>query len=108
MKVSTCGFEQEYDGRFGMDAMPDEQGVILTPSAGKFALLTPVDSIVIQCTLSQPFAGNVSMPRVDPAATLIVSPQAAALMSAWTAEVVESGPRTVPGDGVPFSAVYMH
>ena len=32
-----------------MDAIPDAQGVIRTPSAGKFALLTPVDLIVIQC-----------------------------------------------------------
>jgi hypothetical protein len=44
----------------------------------------------------------------DPAVTRIVSPQAAALMSACTAVVVESGPRTVPGDGVFASAVFIH
>jgi hypothetical protein len=40
--------------------------------------------------------------------TVIVSPQAAALMSFWSAVPVESGPRTVPVDGVLASAVFMH
>ena len=70
-------------------------------------MLTPVDLIVIQWALSQFFAGSVIVPRLDPAVTRIVSPQAAALTSACTAAVVESGPRTVPGDGVPLTGVYM-
>jgi hypothetical protein len=78
------------------------------PSSGKLALLTPVDLIVIQCALSQPFAGRLSVLSVDPAVTRIVSPHAAAVMSACTAEVVESGPRTAPGEGVPLTGVYMH
>lgn len=91
----------------GMDAIPDQQGVIRTPSAGKLALLTPVDLIVIQWALSHFLAGRVIVPRLEPAATRIVSPQAAALISACTADVVESGPRTVPGEGVPLTGVYM-
>jgi hypothetical protein len=64
--------------------------------------------MVIQCALSQPFAGNVMLLNVEPAATKIVSPHAAVLMSACTAEVVESGPRTTPGEGVALTGVYMH
>ena len=62
--------------------MPDQHGVMRTPSAGKLALLTPVDLIVIQWALSHFFAGSEIVPRLDPAVTRIVSPQAAALMSA--------------------------
>ena len=78
-----------------------------TPSAGKFELLTPVDAIVIQCALSHFLAGNVMVPSDEPAATRTVSPQAAALISACTAAVVESGPCTAPGEGVPLRGVYM-
>jgi len=78
------------------------------PSGGKLALPTPVDLIVIQWALSQPFAGRLSVLRVDPAVTRMVSPHAAAVMSACTAAVVESGPRTAPGEGVPLTGVYMH
>src|SRR5690348_6559743 len=91
-----------------MEAIPDQQGVIRTPSAGKLELLTPVDWIVIQCALSQPLAGSVMVPMLEPAATRMVSPQAAALMSFCNAVVEESGPRTVPGDGVPLTVVYIH
>ena len=91
-----------------MEAMPDQHGVIRTPSAGKLALLTPVDLMVIQCALSHPLAGSVRVLRLEPAVTRMVSPQAAALMSACTAAVVESGPRTVPGEGVPLTGVYIH
>ena len=108
LNVSTCGLEHGYAGRFGIEAIPDQQGVIRTLSAGKFALLTPVDSIVIQCALSQPFAGSVTLLIVEPAATKMVSPQAAALISVCNADVVESGPRTVPGEGVALTGVYMH
>lgn len=90
-----------------MEAIPDQQGVMRTPSAGKLALLTPVDLIVIQWALSHFLGGRVIVPRLEPAATRIVSPQAAALISACTADVVESGPRTVPGEGVPLTGVYM-
>lgn len=70
-------------------------------------MLTPVDLMVIQWALSHFLAGNVIVPRLEPAATRMVSPHAAALTSACTAAVVESGPRTVPGDGVPLTGVYM-
>jgi hypothetical protein len=82
LNVNTCGLGQEYAGRFGIDAMPDQQGVMRTPSAGKLALLTPVDLMVIQWALSHFFAGRVIVPRLEPAVTRMVSPQAAALMSA--------------------------
>lgn len=70
-------------------------------------MLTPEDLIVIQWALSHFFAGRVSVPRLEPAATRMVSPHAAAFMSVCTAAVVESGPRTVPGEGVPLTGVYM-
>jgi hypothetical protein len=63
---------------------------------------------VIQCALSQLFAGSVIVPTLEPAATRMVSPQAAALISLCSAVVEESGPLTVPGEGVPLTAVYMH
>ena len=108
MNVNTCGLGHEYAGRFGIEAIPDQHGVMRLPSAGKLALLAPLDLIVIQCALSHFFVGKLSVLRVEPAATMIVSPQAAALMSDCTAAVVESGPCTTPGEGVPLSGVYMH
>src|SRR5581483_2231899 len=87
--------------------MPVQQGVMRVPSVGKLPFDTPVLLIVIQWALSQPFAGNVIVLRFEPAVTRIVSPQAAALMSACTVEVSESGPRVAPGEGVLLTAVFM-
>ena len=91
-----------------MEPTPDQQGVMRFPSCGKSGLFTPVEAMVIQCLESHFLAGKAMGPSVEPAATRTRSPHSAALMSACTCGVVEWGPRTRPGDGVPSNAVYMH
>src|SRR5690348_13499145 len=91
LKVSISGLGHGYIGRFGMEATPDQHGVIRFPSRGKSGLFTPVEAMVIQCLESHFLAGKAMGPSVEPAATRTRSPHSAALMSACTSTVVEWG-----------------
>jgi len=93
-------------GRPGNELTPAKQGVVRVPSGGS-AVSGALVRTVIQCALSQLFAGNTKFPvKVAPACSRSVSPQDALFRADCRPELAETV-ILFPGDGVLASAVFM-